>query len=1028
ELGPDAVLAPLTAATLDGRRPLAVAAARKGADETRTLTEGLALLHTDGAAIDWRAVLAGTGARRVDLPTYAFEARRFWFDPEPALTGAAAHGQDDTAHRLLTAVVAAPETGGVTLTGRLSHAAQPWLADHDVLGTVMLPGTAYVELAVRAGEEAGCPVVDELTIEAVLPVPARGAVAIQAMVGGADEHDRRSFAVYSRQEGAGPDVPWTRHATGVLAPAESTAPEASAESPAAEDPAGNPVPRASGAGPAAWPPEGAEEVDITDVYDYLTGQGYHYGPTFRGLRGIWRRGREVFAEVALPDEAAGEAAEYRVHPALLDASLSATDFLGERRPQDVGATMLPFAWTGVSVHSRGASRLRVRIDWAGAGAGAQAGSDAVRLELADVEGRPVATVESLVVRAVTPERVAAAAATLAGTRMRDTMFRLGWDSLPLGTASADTHGWAVLRPPGGVAFELPDVPVFTGLPGLLAHLDDGTPVPPVTLFACPAGPPAHDDDVPAATGTLLHSVLDLLRAWLADDRFAKSRLVVVTRSAVDTDTVDPAHAAAWGLVRAAQAEHPGRIVLADLSDHRFPAALLAADEAELAVRGADIRVPRLVPVPASAPERLSPWDPDGTVLVTGGTSGLGAVVARHLVSAHGIRHLLLVSRRGAAAPGALELAESLTALGATVEVAACDIADRAALAAVLAAIPADRPLRGVVHAAGVMDNATLGDLTADRLDRVVRPKAAGGWNLHTLTRDLDLTAFVLFSSVSGLAVAAGQANYAAANRFLDALAAHRRATGRAATSLSFGLWAVRTGLGRASGLPDPVEAERDEQRMAAAGLPPFSEAEGLAMFDEAVALDQPALVPLRIDTERLAGLDGSLLAPVLRGLAVRSGSARRVTARTTGGGTPVTAHRPGADAALRRRLAELTAEDALRTLVDLVCAQAAAVRHGDAGDVHPDRGFTDMGLDSLAAIELRNALQSATGIRLPATLMFDHPNPRALAGLLAEEFGLTPEPEEAAGEDDTDAEVAQTVMALSVDDLVRAALGGRDDD
>ncbi len=1004
ELGPDAVLAPLTTASLDGRRPLAVAAARKGTDEARTLTESLALLHTDGAAVDWRAVLAGTGARRVDLPTYAFEARRFWFDPEPVLAGAAAHGQDDAGHRLLTAVVAAPETGGVTLTGRLSHAAQPWLADHDVLGTVMLPGTAYVELAVRAGEEAGCPVVEELTIEAVLPVPERGAVAIQAVVGGADEQDRRSLAVYSRQEGAGPDVPWTRHATGVLAPAGAPAPAA---------------------GPAAWPPAGAEEVDITDVYDYLTGQGYHYGPTFRGLRGIWRRGREVFAEVALPDEAAGEAAEYRVHPALLDASLSATDFLGDRTPQDVGATMLPFAWTGVSVHSRGASRLRVRIDWAGAGA--QAGSDAVRLELSDVEGRPVATVESLVVRAVTPERVAAAAATLSGARMRDTVFRLGWDSLPLGTASADTHGWAVLRPPGGVAFELPEVPVHAGLPDLQAHLEAGAPVPPVTVFACPAGPPAHDDEVPAATGALLRSVLDLLRAWLADDRFAGSRLVVVTRSAVDTDGVDPAHAAVWGLVRAAQAEHPGRIVLADLSGHRFPPALLAAGEAELAVRGADIKVPRLTPVPASAPERPSAWDPDGTVLVTGGTTGLGAVVARHLVTAHGVRHLLLVSRRGAAAPGARELAASLTGLGATVETAACDIADRAALAAVLAAVPTDRPLRGVVHAAGVMDNATLGDLTADRLDRVLRPKAAGGWNLHALTRDLDLTAFVLFSSVSGLAVAAGQANYAAANRFLDALAAHRRATGRPATSLSFGLWTVRTGLGRASGLPDPAEAERDERRMAAAGMPPFSEAEGLAMFDEAVALDQPALVPLRVDTDRLAGLDGDLLAPVLRGLAVRSGPARRVTARTAGGGTPAAVHRPGADTALRRRLAELPAEEALATLVDLVCAQAAAVRHGDAGDVDPDRGFTDMGLDSLAAIELRNALQSATGIRLPATLMFDHPNPRSLAGLLAEEFGLTPDPQETAGEDDTDAEVARTVMALSIDDLVRAALGDQQD-
>ncbi|NKZ09287.1 SDR family NAD(P)-dependent oxidoreductase, partial [Actinomadura latina] len=845
EIGPDAVLAPLAAAVLDGRPALAVPAARKGADEAGTLAESLALLHTDGGRVDWRAVLDGTGARRVELPAYAFEAQRYWFDPEPVAAGAAAHGQDDAAHRLLSAVVAAPETGGVTLTGRLSHAAQPWLADHDVLGTVMFPGTGYVELAVRSGEEAGCPVVEELTIEAVMPVPADGATAIQAVVGGAGESGRRSFAVYSRMEGAGSDVPWTRHVTGVLAPAELPPP-----APAAPD--------------AAWPPEGADEVDITGVYDYLTGQGYHYGPMFRGLRALWRRGPEVFAEVALPDEAAGDAAGYRLHPALLDAALSATDFLGGRRPQDVGATMLPFAWTGVGVHTGGATRLRVRINWAGTGAAD--GSDAVRLELADTGGRPVATVESLVVRAVTPDRVAAAAAAATGTRMRETMFRLGWDSLPLGTAAApDTGGWAVLG--RGAGLGLPGAAAFDDLRGLAA----GAPVPEVVLFECPAAAraaaedraPAAEDRVPAAASALLHSVLALLRDWLADDRFARSRLVIVTRAAVDAGAVDPGavdpgQAAVWGLVRAAQAEHPGRFVLVDLLDGGLPPAVLATGEAEMSVRGAEIRVPRLAPVPGSDPERPAPWDRGGTVLVTGGTGGLGALVARHLVSAHGVRHLLLVSRTGAAAPDAAGLVGTLTGLGAEVEVAACDVADRDELAAVLAAVPAGRPLRAVVHAAGVMDNATLADLDGERLDRVVRPKIDGAWNLHVLTRDLDLTAFVLFSSVSGLAVGAGQANYAAANRFLDALAARRRAEGRPASSLSFGLWTVRTRLGAHPGRGE-ADAERDERSMAALGLPPFSAAEGLAMFDEAVALDQAALVPMRIDAARLAGRDAGLL-------------------------------------------------------------------------------------------------------------------------------------------------------------------------
>jgi NAD(P)-dependent dehydrogenase (short-subunit alcohol dehydrogenase family)/acyl carrier protein len=422
------------------------------------------------------------------------------------------------------------------------------------------------------------------------------------------------------------------------------------------------------------------------------------------------------------------------------------------------------------------------------------------------------------------------------------------------------------------------------------------------------------------------------------------------------------------------------------------------------------------------------------VLITGGTSGLGALLARHLVAAHGVRHLLLTSRSGSSAPGAAELVEQLTASGAEVRVEACDVADREAVADVLASIPAERPLRAVVHAAGVMDNATVEVLDEERLARVLKPKVDGAWNLHTLTRDLDLAAFVLYSSVSGLAIGAGQANYAAANRFVDALAARRRAEGLPATSLAFGLWTTQTGLGGGG-----VDAGLEEQRMAAMGLPPMSSAEGLVLFDEAISLDQPTLVPMRIDAARLAER-GEDPAPVLRGLAGRSGVARPAEQSRAAASRPAVAvETAGGVAGLVQRLTPLTEEERERVLTDLVRVHVAAVRHDDdPGAIDVDRGFTEMGLDSLAAIELRNRLQTATGVRLPATLMFDYPNVAAVIGLLLEELedelppaadavadgaaaGAAGAPAGSAGP--AGGATAEEIMSLDIDDLVRAALG-----
>ncbi|MBB4946104.1 pimaricinolide synthase PimS1 [Kitasatospora gansuensis] len=987
ELGPDGVLTALAGGTLAGDGLVLAATARKDRTGPEALLAALAELQVAGNGPDWAAFFAGHGARRVDLPSYAFEKRHYWLDV-PALPGGdvAGIGQTPAEHPMLSAVVVSPVDGGVVLTGRLAMDTHPWLADHNVLGTLLLPGTGYVELALRAGEEVGCDLVEELTIEAIMPLTATGGTAVQVVVGAADASNRRTLEVYSRFENAPDYVDWTRHVSGFLAPSEATAT----------------VPAAFDVTYGSWPPAGAEEVDISDVYDYLTSQGYYYGPRFRGLKAVWRRGEDVFAEVALPDDVREEAAGFRVHPALLDAALSATDFLGGYRPQDIGSSHLPFAWTGVSLHAGGAARMRVKLN--------STGPDAVRLELADSTGLPVATVEQLVVRAITPDRIAAGAAASTGLKQHESLFRIGWSHLPLGAAgSATAAGRVIVGDAAGLDL---DLPVFESLTALADAA--GTVQPELILLPVRSGA----GEVPADARAALEGVLSTLQQWLAEDRFADTRLMVLTRGAVaveEDERIDLAQAGVWGLVRAAQQENPGRILLVDLDSGNVPVQLAALGEPELAVRGVDVRVPRLAGVAESGVPPVSPWDSEGTVLITGGTSGLGALVARHLVAEHGVRHLLLTSRRGLASPEAAALAAELTEAGAEVTVAAADAADRAALAGLLTGIPDAHPLRGVVHAAGVMDNALVGSLTPEQLDNVLRPKLEAGWYLHELTKDLDLTAFVLFSSCAGLLVGTGQANYGAANRFVDALAVHRRELGLPGTSLAFGLWTQKTGLG--GGV-----TEADLHRMNRLGMPAMTGEEGLALFDEALGLTEEAvLVPIRLDVPALAAVADEI-SPLFREL-VRSQNRR--PARTTKAKAVAVEAEPAGQLSLEQRLAGLGRAERDRFLLDLVRNHVAAVRHDDPAAIDVTRGFTELGLDSLAAIELRNRLQTATGLRLPATLMFDYPNPGALAEFLLTELlpGLEDsEPEASAQSELDEGEFRRALGALPLAALREAGL------
>lgn len=576
-------------------------------------------------------------------------------------------------------------------------------------------------------------------------LPESGAVRLQVEVAAPDAQGDRGVLVSSRAEADPADLPWTRHATGLLT--------------AATPDHGAPDLR-------TWPPAEAEPVALDGLYEGMAERGYDYGPEFQGLRAAWRRGAEVFAEVALPEGA--ESADFALSPALLDAALHALD-LGEFVPRD-GRPWVPFAWSGVTLRSVGAKALRVRLS--------AAGDQAVALDLADSTGAPVASVRSLVSRPVDAEQTAAARKGV----VAQSLFRPDWSTVAApGTPAGD---WALLGDGDGpLGRALRAAGVHPRCHTELAAVD----VPDLLVVPCT---PAEGTPPEAARRTA-HRVLALLRSWLADERFDGSRLALVTEGD------DFAASAVRGLVRSAQAEHPDRITLVEVDSWTASGAAvagaLATAEPELALRDGQLYLPRLARV--TPPEDTgADWDPEGTVLITGGTGGLGALLARHLVSAHGVRHLLLVSRRGPDAPGAAQLCAELTSLGATATVAACDAADRTALAGLLAGIPSAHPLRAVVHAAGVLDDGVLTSLTPERFDGVFRPKADAAWLLHELTADLTLTHFVLFSSTATLLDGAGQANYAAANLFLEALARHRRSTGRPATALAWTLWDEADGM------------------------------------------------------------------------------------------------------------------------------------------------------------------------------------------------------------------------------------------
>ncbi|MCD0449837.1 acyltransferase domain-containing protein [Actinocorallia sp. API 0066] len=847
ELGPDGVLTALAARAVDGAT--AVAALRKDRAEEETALLALGNAHARGHAVAWTSLFPG--ARKVDLPVYPFQRRRFWLEAEAA-GDATAFGLEPTGHPLLPASGDLPGQDGAVLTGRISTATHPWLADHVVQGSVVVPGTAFVEFALRAGEAAGAPVVEELVVETPLVLPQGTAADLRVVLAEPDARGGRALTVHARVADA-----WTRHAHGRLGPEDQR-------------------PAAAGAHPAAGPasPDGADPAALpADVYDTLARRGLDYGPAFQGVTGVWRDGEALVAEISLAEAERDTAGRFGLHPALLDAALHPAAHAADVPD---GHTLLPYAWEGIRLHASGAADLRVRL--------APQGEHAFSVHASDASGEPVLTVESLRARPIPLGGLGSAPRSL---------YRVAWTPVaPADQPLPDVLTLPAFVPDGAGQIEAAHALTASVLTALNAHPEDGPPL-----------------------------------AVLTDD-----------------PREHPAAGAVWGLVRTAQTERPGRFLLAaapELTEDLLRA--FSAGESQLVASPEGPLAPRLVRASAPPPEPPRPLDPEGTVLVTGGTGGLGAAVARHLVAEHGVRRLLLAGRRGPAAPGAAGLVAELAALGAEAEVVAVDAADRAALAALLDG----RSLTAVYHLAGAVDDGVLSALTPERVSGVLGPKADAAWHLHELTRGHDLAAFVLFSSIAGVFGSAGQGGYAAANGFLDALAALRVAGGLPAQSLAWGLWEGDSGI-------TAHLTGADLARAARRGVRPLPVAEGLGLLDAARLDGAAALVPALLD------LGAEDPPPLLRGLA-----------------------RPRRRAVRPETAAAVTGE----ALLDLVRAQVAGVLGDPSGTVPADRAFTDLGLDSLTSVELRDRLSAALGRRLPATLTFDHPTPASLAAALDERSG-----------------------------------------
>ncbi|MGN9762976.1 SDR family NAD(P)-dependent oxidoreductase [Streptomyces sp. SD31] len=916
ELSPHPSL--LTALHTIDENLIAIGSLRREEDGPACLDRAAAELHVHGHKIDWRRLVPH--ANPADLPTYAWDAQRHWIEPDASATAPGLF--DRAAHPLLGIQLQSADETRWTFRNEWSPATADWLPDHTVFGRTVVSGTTLMELcrAALAVARPDTPAdVTDLLLLAPLTLPDTNTVEVSVEVvtaGTAPE-----ITVHSRPRGQEP-ADWTLHATASAAES-STAPADR---------------------PPTWP-EPAEPAWDEDTYDRLTGLGLGYGPAFQGVRQAAATGDgTVLARLSLPPMARDAVGPYPVHPALLDAALHVAVALdtGDRR------VLLPVAVARCVLPPGGATDLTASVRRTG-GSGTDLTLD---VSLWDADGFPAGRLEGVRLRAANP-------ADLNSSRNGRHLYEMAWTAVPKARAETPGSVWAVYGDP-------PDPVVAAARRDLRAAgvqvADEDTDI--VVRF----WPPTAADAEPAATAQeLATTALAELQALISlpPDK-APTRTIWITRGAIaaaDGDAVPGlAQSVLWGLVRSARTEHPDLgLTLIDLDlyldlgggdEPPLLSALTHADEPELVLRRGELLAPRLIRARPAPSDRPAPIPTDGTVLITGGLGAVGRHIAR-LLAENGVPRLLLTSRQGTDDPGASEATAELTALGAEVEVAACDVADEAALADVLARVGADSPLRGVVHCAGVLADGVLAELTPERLAQVLRPKVDGAAHLHRLTAGHPLDLFLLVSSAAGVVGNAGQSNYAAANVFLDQLAYHRRALGLPGVSVSFGAWA---GEGLAA-------EHADLERMAHLGHRALTPDQGRELTELSLRRDTAHLVAWALDLPRLraAAPAGALWRSLLP------------APRTDRAGSHTVAD----------RLSRLPEPERAARVLALVREEAAhALGLPSTEPVRPDQPLRDLGMDSVTAVDLRNRISTRLGTRLPATLLFDHPTPTRLAEYL----------------------------------------------
>ncbi|MFG1665505.1 SDR family NAD(P)-dependent oxidoreductase [Streptomyces sp. Y7] len=948
---------------------IAVGSLRRDEDGPACLDRAAAELHVHGRRIDWRRLVPPTPW--ADLPTYAWDEQRHWIE---AAAPATAPGLFDRAeHPLLGIQLRSADETRWTFRGEWSPATADWLPDHTVLGRTVVSGTTLMELCRAALAVARPDTAADLTgllLLAPLTLPATGTVEVSVEVvtaGPAPE-----ITVHSRPRGQ-EATDWTLHATAT-----------------ASDPAATADDR-----PPAWP-ETAEPAWHDDTYERLSRLGLGYGPAFQGVRQATATADgTVLARLSLPVAARDTADPYPVHPALLDAALqvaAAFDASGRR-------VLLPVAVARCVLPPGGATDLTVAVRRTD-GSAPDATDVTLDVALWDADGFPAGRLEGVRLRSVDPADLDT------GSENGRHLYEVAWTAVPDEPAASPAAGmWAVVGEGEDAAAAV------AGLRAAGVRVGDEGADTVVRFW-----PSAHAEPADAAHETATRALAELQALIALPPDEAPARTLWVTRGAVaaaDGDTVPGlAQSVLWGLARSARSEHPDLgLALLDLDGGEPPllAAVARGDEPELAVRDGQLLAPRLIrarPVPPESPSG-SRIPTEGTVLVTGGLGAVGRHLAR-LLAEHGVPRLLLTSRQGVDDPRAAEAAAELTALGAEVEVAACDVADAAALADVLDRVGAEAPLRGVVHCAGTLDDGVVAELRPDRLAHVLRPKVDGATHLHRLTADRPLDLFLLVSSAAGVVGNAGQANYAAANVFLDQLAHHRRALGLPAVSVSFGAWA---GQGLAA-------EHADLERMARLGHRALTPEQGRDLTALCLRRDAAHLVAWALDLPRLRAAAPS--GPLWRTLL-----------------PPAHPARPGTHT-LADRLARLPEAERAPRVLALVREEASrALGLRSPESVRPDQPLRDLGMDSVTAVELRNRISARLGTKLPATLLFDHPTPDRLAAhLLADVPATTRRTGRRAGPPATassDEPVALVAMACRLpggvddpDDLWRLVAEGRD--